>query len=380
MSGLELLFLDGGTTVAGLATAALGALGYKQRQRDSRELADVEELGELLTAVQKAHDRVVAGHGASTDAWRGPLSLFGAPDAARAAAGGVPAWAVGCVQKGRALVDRAAQLEDLADVYVVQLGIAIQEGRGGKGLLRAPPRLLVQRLCDLDRSLHVHVPYLQVARAAFDAPADQGPQGETPEEATSSFHLCTDEDDAHLLPIAILRNRGRLGELWRLQGQKMGNLFAARSGSDAAADAVLPPEVQSKLTDIRSTDQHEATAAAWALGRLGAEAAQADGDGPELAAAVQRACTAALRAVLLGNRRSPRERVRKAALESLARIASPDAAAALREVQLGTEETTACHELASRLLAGLADAAPAPEAVDAPAGLAEAQVQSSTTA
>jgi len=344
MSGLE-LFLDGGTTLATIATAAFGALGYKQKEQDTRDLADPQELEELLAALQKAHAGVSASHGTR--------------DAASAAARGVPDWAVACVRKGRGLVGKAAELEDLADVYEAQIGIAVGEGARGKGLLRAPPRLLVERLGDLAEGLVVHVPYMELARGAFDNPADAAPgvgsaEAMKPQEVVSSFQLAADQDDPKLLPIAILRNRGRLGELWHLQGEKLGKLFASRSGRELDADTLLPPDVRRSLGDLRSKDRYEAMAAAWVLGRLGSTPTSRDDRSDEaLHVAVRRAATAALLQAVSGDGRCPDESVRKAALTGLAQIASPDAVPVLRSLEHDREETAACRELAARIAAGL---------------------------
>lgn len=228
MSGLELLFVDGGTTVAGIVSAGAAALGvgYKQHRRDEEQLATPEELFLLRQMLRQAHSSVDAGHRALTATWQGPLSLFAAREEQAATARGVPPWAIAAVLKAQRLVDTAAELGDLTDVYEAQLIIAEKEDKGAQW---APVRALEERLDALGLQLTTHIPALIIAREAFDATAVGGGAAATagaallqgseragavqpaPQGAvTGGPH----EEQLEELPIAILRNRSRLGEVW----------------------------------------------------------------------------------------------------------------------------------------------------------------------
>eukprot|EP00928_Gymnodinium_smaydae_P058123 TRINITY_DN41342_c0_g1_i1.p1 TRINITY_DN41342_c0_g1~~TRINITY_DN41342_c0_g1_i1.p1 ORF type:complete len:266 (+),score=37.55 TRINITY_DN41342_c0_g1_i1:75-872(+) len=225
MAGVQLLFLDGGATVAGSAIAGAAALGYKRHQRDDRELANEDELHQLRQALEGAHASVSAGHTALTAAWRSPLSLFREQDETNAVRVGVPLAAIAAVRKAQRLVDKASEFEDLAEVYDMQLKIAEDDWRC---VVRAPVLALICYLESLSVDITRHVQAVILARDAFDAPGAEGACSELPptecadQVVDSSAHLASsqDYDDAGLksesdeLPISILRGRSRLGELW----------------------------------------------------------------------------------------------------------------------------------------------------------------------
>eukprot|EP00933_Yihiella_yeosuensis_P083560 TRINITY_DN97803_c0_g1_i2.p1 TRINITY_DN97803_c0_g1~~TRINITY_DN97803_c0_g1_i2.p1 ORF type:complete len:287 (+),score=75.81 TRINITY_DN97803_c0_g1_i2:72-932(+) len=245
MSGLEVLVLDGGATVAGIVGAGAAALGYKQCKEDETELTDSEEeLRLLLSRLCEAKTSAEAGHHAVTAAWRGPLSLFGKAAEAAANAGGVPKWACSVARSSRELVDEAAELEDLADVYKAQLELAIRE----KKSLRHSPICRLESLLDsLSNQLTLQVPALILAHEAFAVKSSTALEAfELANLSERSQHLISqalevaaiaieerkariirerdsqeyqlhdDREDKHQeLPVAILQDRGRIGEVWR---------------------------------------------------------------------------------------------------------------------------------------------------------------------
>lgn len=177
MSGLELLFFDGGATVAGLLSAGAAALGYQQHRRDGEELVTApEEICHFRQALVGSHGSVERSHSALTAAWGRPLSLFGQREEEEALARGVCPRAVAAVRQAQALVEEAAELGDYADVYESQLELAASGRAPGQccSLLRAPPYELVARLRDLERRLTAHVPRLALARMAFDGVSSGG--------------------------------------------------------------------------------------------------------------------------------------------------------------------------------------------------------------
>ncbi|CAE8731429.1 unnamed protein product, partial [Polarella glacialis] len=240
-SGLELLFLDGGATVAGLVGAGAAALGYEQRRRDDEELAEsLEEFQYLRVVLVEAKVCAHAGHRAVTAAWRGPLSLFGQREEAAAAERGVPAWAAAAACAARGLADEAAELQDLADVYEAQLE-------------RLSLDLTTQAL---------GVPSVILAREAFDTLDAVQSQSEPPRHVSRALEVASaaaavrelrhmkerarkqqldqvgdtdsedrgEVDDDEELPIAILRDRKLLGELWRRPSEALARAVARRSG------------------------------------------------------------------------------------------------------------------------------------------------------
>ncbi|CAE7452353.1 D27 [Symbiodinium natans] len=224
MSGLEMLFMDGGATVAGVLSAAAAVLGYKQQKEDDIELVDQPPDLELLRGnLADAYTSACAAHAAATAAWGEPLSLF-------RASGDCPPWAEAVGQSAKDLVDKASELEDLADVYDSQLQLALSDG---KSLQRAPLEALVEKLNELTIVLTQQVPALIVARDAMSN--GLGPRGAQAEEAVQAATQFVLEEP---LPIAIMRERQLLGELWRTGPGRMEALaraIARRTGRE-------PPE------------------------------------------------------------------------------------------------------------------------------------------
>lgn len=74
------------------------------------------------------------------------------------------AWAVEVVEEAKELVESAAELEDLADVYDAQLQLAKSHGRS---LLRSPLLRLEERLDELSLVLTSQIPAVVLAKEAF---------------------------------------------------------------------------------------------------------------------------------------------------------------------------------------------------------------------
>eukprot|EP00439_Symbiodinium_sp_Y106_P020498 s1083_g2.t1 len=87
---------------------------------------------QLRGVLLRAQQRMDAEHRVATSTWRAPLSLF---DERQASSGGIPDWAIRTVLKARRLVEQAAGLGDLTDVYEAQILTAQREKRG---IARAP--------------------------------------------------------------------------------------------------------------------------------------------------------------------------------------------------------------------------------------------------
>lgn len=169
-AGLEVLLLDGGVTAAAIGGAVAEMAGYRQKQRDDEELAATPaEVAELQQALREKRAEVAAVHTQITKAWRAPLSLFDDYERGKAAECGVPESILACVDKARRLVDEVAELTDLADSYVTQLGLVLE--RDHKGLMRVYPDALVLRLEDLAMRLQVHVGFVVHAREVCDDPS-----------------------------------------------------------------------------------------------------------------------------------------------------------------------------------------------------------------
>mmetsp|Transcript_128307 Transcript_128307/g.256261 ORF Transcript_128307/g.256261 Transcript_128307/m.256261 type:complete len:275 (-) Transcript_128307:23-847(-) len=218
MSGLELLFIDGGATVTALAGAGAAALGYKQRNDDDdRFVGSEEELCWLRSNLRQAHNSLDAGHSALTAAWRGPLSLFSSRDESAAIERGVPKWAASVVRGARGLVDEAAGLGDLADVYEAQLRLAEQgDSQSTRGVLRAPVLELSARIEGLAQRSTEAVPAVVLSRDAFDGGGGSGGESKALLQVWKFLEppspIAKEEME---LPLGILRDRGRLGEFWR---------------------------------------------------------------------------------------------------------------------------------------------------------------------
>eukprot|EP00933_Yihiella_yeosuensis_P070430 TRINITY_DN78539_c20_g1_i1.p1 TRINITY_DN78539_c20_g1~~TRINITY_DN78539_c20_g1_i1.p1 ORF type:complete len:377 (+),score=87.69 TRINITY_DN78539_c20_g1_i1:67-1131(+) len=123
---------------------------------------------QLRRVLRRAHRAVDTSHRAATATWRSPLSLFGTSAEASAKKRGVPAWAISTAKKARNLVDDAASLHDLTDVYEAQILTAKRESRG---VNRAALLNLIERLDQLASELAAHQPFLEAARGALDDPS-----------------------------------------------------------------------------------------------------------------------------------------------------------------------------------------------------------------
>jgi len=223
MSGIELLFIDGGTTLGLVAAGVAERFGFKQKKQDDKDLVSKpEEILELTRSLQEALEALRTQHTAIVNAWRSPLSLFTEADVEAATSKGVAAWAAPCVKKAQKLSEEAAECVDLGEVYVVQLTRARNDNQG---LLREPVGTLVTKTQNLTERIQVHLPLVKGARRAFDDPS-----GEDQDEllasivpdikSSSSFgstNTVQSNEDVAVLPMAIFRDRSRLGEFWRLQ-------------------------------------------------------------------------------------------------------------------------------------------------------------------
>lgn len=236
MSGLE-LFLDGGATFAGLLSAGAAVVGYKQQKEDDSELVEDEELEILRKNLSEATTSACAAHTALTVAWGQPLSLFKG-DMSQIS------WAIEAVDMAKGLVELAAELEDLADVYDAQLHLAISKRRS---LLRWPLGRLEAKLEEMQLVLTAQIPAVVLAKEAmaFGTKAMKPVQAETAIEAARSFgsfdqgaEKSLKASTAEELPLAILQDRQLLGELWRVGPGRMEVLaraIARRTGR-------MPPE------------------------------------------------------------------------------------------------------------------------------------------
>ena len=181
MSGLE-LFLDGGATFAGLLSAGAAVVGYKQQKEDDSELVeDEEELEILRKNLNEATTSACAAHTALTVAWGQPLSLFKGDMSINCN------WAIEAVDMAKGLVELAAELEDLADVYDAQLHLAISKHRS---LLRWPLRSLEAKLEEMQLVLTAQIPAVVLAKEAMafgGTKATKPVQAQTAIEAARSF-------------------------------------------------------------------------------------------------------------------------------------------------------------------------------------------------
>lgn len=244
MSGLE-VFLDGGATFASLLSAGAAVVGYRQQKEDDLELVeDVEEVEQLRKNLSEAATSACAAHAALTAAWGQPLSLFRGPV-------GMPqvqvAWAVEVLEVAKELVESAAELEDLADVYDAQLQLAKSHGRS---LLRSPLLRLEERLDELSLVLTSQIPAVVLAKEAFTL-------GDTfavkPVHAMAAMKAATSFSQGSLksmeLPLAILQDRQLLGELWRVGPGRMEVLARAIARRAPASPAKEVPEYSPYVAD-----------------------------------------------------------------------------------------------------------------------------------
>lgn len=268
MSGLE-IFLDGGATVFSLVGAAGAALGYKQNKRDETELVeDSQEITKLRDALTASREKVDTGHRAVTSAWGIPASLFEEQNARDALCRGVPVWAVACVCKARSLTQTAAELRDLSDLYDSQLNLASQNG---KGVLHSFVRRLTEELEFQGLQFSQHLPCIEAARSAFELATDSDSRGvqdwapEDLEECVRSMHRASSskvDGNEEQLPIAVLRDRGLLGEVWRVNKEAVARVARARQD---ILDESVPEELASWaanwLQDDPGTSVHSSSQA-----------------------------------------------------------------------------------------------------------------------
>lgn len=201
----------GAAKVAG--AAGVGAALAKITNLDGiakSHFSDVCDAQDLIEKLRSAHLAVDTGHREATAIWGLPLSLFDERSVDPAA----PAWAVGTVLKAQGLVDEAAELGDLTDLYKAQIFTAERERRS---FLHAPVYKLIDKLDDLGLRLNAHLPCLSAARRAFDAPAeaarDVDPLPSVKSPARSNFATAESRDPVVGgvdLPVSILETRGAL--------------------------------------------------------------------------------------------------------------------------------------------------------------------------
>eukprot|EP00434_Breviolum_minutum_P018596 symbB.v1.2.016404.t1/scaffold1217.1/size131114/5 len=84
---------------------------------------------QLCRSLQRAQEKLDVEHREATTTWRAPLSLFDEATQHRAAESGVHDWAILTVLKARRLVEEAAGLGDLTEVYKAQILTAQREKR-----------------------------------------------------------------------------------------------------------------------------------------------------------------------------------------------------------------------------------------------------------
>lgn len=199
--------------------AAAQYLGYLQNRQDKEAIVyKPEELAELWAQLQASRAPLAASHRDLTDAWHaGPLSLFEAADRLVALQRGVPDWALACVDVTQRLLEEVAELGDKADVYEAQFQLATQSGQS---LMRDPVRDITERLTYLTQRLQSHVPFMRLARAAFEDPEGAGSTGHAAAADQFLLHAAwAMPAPAEELPDRIFRERGQLGKVWRSQSR-----------------------------------------------------------------------------------------------------------------------------------------------------------------
>lgn len=153
-------------------------MGYRQQKEDDRELVeDEEELERLRLNLSEATTSLCAAHAALTAAWGQPLSLF------RREFVKDEGWPLEVVEGARDLVEKAAELEDLADVYDAQLQLAISQHRS---LLRTPLRSLETKLDDLSLVLTSQISAVVLAKEVFEGAKPAKPA--KPVHAIAAIH------------------------------------------------------------------------------------------------------------------------------------------------------------------------------------------------
>ncbi|CAJ1351688.1 unnamed protein product [Effrenium voratum] len=208
------------------------------------------EFSLLRKNLAEAYTSLCAAHSAITSAWGQPLSLFkrAARDAEEEAADEAePEVALEVVEGAKRLVERAAALEDLADVYDAQLQLATGAGAGASAtrcVRRGPVQALEAELEELSLKLSGRIAALLRAKEALET---NQPLAEV--EAFEDAG-CDPED----FPLAILQERQLLGELWRVGAGRMevlARVIARRSGQTppAAKEGEESPNYSSYVHD-----------------------------------------------------------------------------------------------------------------------------------
>lgn len=177
------LSLDDDTIVKGICTEKLVQHINSENGGNTENIAETEadldavkevsapvtplSAKKLCCALQSARDRVAREHQSCSTAWRSSLSDFNEYDEQHARERGVPAWAVVVVAKAQMLIEEAACIYKLLDVYETQVQVAKREG---VALLRGPLLQMLEMCEFVARRLHAYVEPLESARAAFDQP------------------------------------------------------------------------------------------------------------------------------------------------------------------------------------------------------------------
>lgn len=235
--------MDGGATFAGLLSAGAALVGYKQQKEDDSELVDdEEELERLRKNLGEACISACAAHSAITAAWGQPLSLF------KAEGSQLQVQWLKVLEFAQALVEKAAELEDLADVYDAQLHLAITQHRS---LRRTPVHVLEGKLDEISLLLTSQIPAVVFAKEA-------NTHGDVTRLQSALAARCHQDSEAEgksltaseELPLAILQDRKLLGELWRVGPGRMEVLaraIARRTGRTPMPEG--PTEYSSYVAD-----------------------------------------------------------------------------------------------------------------------------------
>lgn len=157
---------------------------------------------QLCRSLQRSQQKLDAEHQVATATWGAPLSLFSESAQQRATESGVHDWAILTVMKARRLVEEAAGLGDLTEVYKAQILTAQREKRK---VLREPLLRHLERLDGLAEELQAHQPYLRAAKDAFSRPKADA-KAETGLPSSPSVKNPTHEKES---PVVILQPRSR---------------------------------------------------------------------------------------------------------------------------------------------------------------------------
>lgn len=238
-----------------IAGAAAQFLGYRQNQQDKCDIFHKpEDLAELWNLLRSSRAPLEAAHRDLTDAWHaGPLSLFEAADRLLALQRGVPDWALACVDVTQRLLNEVAELGDKADVYESQFELATHSGQS---VVHQPVHDLTDRLTYLTQRLQSHVPFMRLARAAFEDPTSAGATGDAAAADQFLLHAAwAMPAPAEELPDRILRERGQFGKLWRSQSRTFAKALkkvqAVSATTMGSPEAVPSPTRRPNLGPMR---------------------------------------------------------------------------------------------------------------------------------